>query len=514
MAGLYAHLPKNLLLILLSLLFLPLDTYILLLAYLLRPFLTRRATPRNNGPSPRRTILITGISMTKALTLARLFHAHGHRVIGADASPLASGRASRALHAFHPLTPPTPSGDPGPYIGSLLAIIGATRADLWVSCSGVASAVEDGIAAEIVASRAPYCRAVQFGVADTRALHEKDGFMARTRCLGLRVPETRTVRSRAEMIAALRQCVGLAARGRARAAEGRKFIAKSVGMDDKSRGDLTLLPRATEKETRAHVERLDVGAERPWIVQEFVRGKEYCTHSLVVRGRVRAFVACPSAELLMHYRALPDDSPLSLAMLAFTERQAEAGGNGFTGHLSFDFLVKDEDAGKLQPEDIRLYPIECNPRAHTADILFDHSKGLVDAYLSVLQEPNASTNGSGTNGAGRNGLNKRPSKRRDIVTPSHPPKYYWIGHDLVQLLLLPVLSFLSGQMAIGEAWMSIRDFIEHILFWKDGTFEFWDPLPWWWLYHVYWPMQFVNSIRTGRKWSRVNVSTTKMFDCD
>ncbi|KAK3044781.1 hypothetical protein LTS18_000367, partial [Coniosporium uncinatum] len=51
----------------------------------------------------------------------------------------------------------------------------------------------------------------------------------------------------------------------------------------------------------------------------------------------------------------------------------------------------------------------------------------------------------------------------------------------------------------------------HLLSWKDGTFEVQDPLPWFVLYHVYWPAQFVQSLRTGNWWSRVNVSTGKMF---
>ncbi|KKY16735.1 putative o-methyltransferase family 3 [Diplodia seriata] len=505
---LYSHCPKNLLLILLSFIFLPFDTFLLFAAYALRPFSRVRSSKNvananrnittNGGDrngSGGQPILVTGVSMTKALVLTRLLHAHNpsHRIIGADFHPLACGRVSRSLSRFYVLSPPTAAGNAEPYITSLLHIIEAERCALWISCSGVASALEDGVAAEIVAKRTR-CRVVQFGVADVRDLHEKDAFMERTRQLGLRVPETRRVESADAMLTVLRRCVGLSDRRREmEGGHSRKFIAKSVGMDDKSRGDLTLLPRATERKTREHVARLSVSKERPWIVQEFVRGREFCTHALVVRGRVRAFVACPSAELLMHYRALPADAPLSRAMLAFTEKQAEPGGEGFTGHLSFDFLVKNEDVEKTNPETIALFPIECNPRAHTADVLFKGSTELADEYLTVLRDDQST---------------------RDIVTPKEPAKYYWIGHDLVQLVLLPVLSMLTGQASVGETAKSIGEFLEHILLWKDGTFDLWDPLPWWWLYHVYWPMQFVNSIRTGRKWSRINVSTTKMFDCD
>lgn len=517
-ALLYAHIPKNFLLILLSLVFLPLDTTILFLAYLVRPFIPHphrksHASTTTASP-PGQTILITGVSMTKALALTRLLRAHSphRRIIGADFHPLASGRASRSLTSFHVLTPPA-ADDTSPYIASLLSLIAAERVALWISCSAVASAVDDGVAASIVAARTP-CRAVQFGAAATRELHAKDAFAARTRRLGLRVPETRTVRSGEEMVAELRRCAGLSDRHGGTKGPARKFIVKSVAMDDRSRGDLTLLPKPTERETRAHVAALDVGPERPWIVQEFVRGREYCTHALVVDGRVRAFVACPSAELLMHYCALPAGSPLARAMLAFTERQAAEGGEGFTGHLSFDFLVKEEDVGKKEPESIALFPIECNPRAHTADVLFNGTVKLADEYLSVLQVSDSSVHRNNTNGSGTNGAGTNEEKRKDIVVPKQQAKYYWIGHDLVQLFLLPILSLLSGQASIGDTWMSVRNFVEHILFWKDGTFELWDPLPWWWLYHVYWPMQFVNSIRTGRKWSRINVSTTKMFDSD
>jgi catechol O-methyltransferase len=45
-------------------------------------------------------------------------------------------------------------------------------------------------------------------------------------------------------------------------------------------------------------------------------------------------------------------------------------------------------------------------------------------------------------------------------------------------------------------------------------FEVWDPLPFWWLYHVYWPAVFWGRACGGGsgRWSRVNVSTGKVFE--
>jgi hypothetical protein len=50
------------------------------------------------------------------------------------------------------------------------------------------------------------------------------------------------------------------------------------------------------------------------------------------------------------------------------------------------------------------------------------------------------------------------------------------------------------------------------VYWRDGTLTVDDPVPFFVLYHVYWPARFVESLRTGKGWSRINVSTTKMFE--
>ncbi|EFQ30728.1 hypothetical protein CGRA01v4_12769 [Colletotrichum graminicola] len=503
---------KDLTLIALSLAFLPFNTALLFTCYAwqrLRPGRASEGAPSTADWPPsqhRKTILVTGVGMTKGLVLARLFHKAGHRVVGADFSPYACGSRSRALSAYHVLQKPG-RGSSDSYLDSVLSIVGREKVDLWVSCSGVGSAVEDGIVKEVLEARTS-CRAVQFNVATTRILHEKDSFMDHTRETGLHVPESYLVTSRNGMIAALEGAAGLSYNLDREAAKPNKerkprFIAKSVGVNDRGRGDMTLLPLPTEKLTYDHVYRLEwlgLSDKEPWLLQEFVDGHEFCTHSLVVRGEVRAFVACRSAELLMHYVALPPDSSLSRAMLEFTRKQAASFGEGFTGHLSFDFMVTNTDvamAKMSEPEQLVLYPIECNPRAHTAVALFGDTPDLVGQYLAVLHDDESSDR-----------------SETDVVTPRKPAKYYWIGHDLFTLFLLPTVRLLLFQMSLAAYSRSVWAFAEHLLFWKDGTFELWDPLPAWWLYHVYWPMMFWDCIVSRRSWSRINVSTTKMFECD
>lgn len=423
--------------------------------------------------------------MTKGLALARLFYEAGHDVIGADFEPYgvrACGRYSKSVERFYRLPKPTADLGAIPYINTLLRVVRREKVDLWVSCSGVASAAEDGQAKEVIERRSS-CRAIQFDVSTTSMLHEKDTFIQETERLGLHVPETHHVTSRDAVHKVLH------------GTKEKRYIMKSVGMDDAVRGDMTLLPRRTLSQTYDHVSQIPISGQKPWVLQQFIKGKEYCTHSLVIEGQVKAFVACPSQELLMHYEALPADSVLSRAMLAFTREFVERSGKNMTGHLSFDFLV-DENATEKGAE-LVLNPIECNPRAHTAVALFQgQGQEMSNAYLSLL--------GSGMNGHALD---------MGIVIPKDPFPCYWIGHDLITLVLFPFLQLLMGGVGLRGYLQGCLEFLTHVLFWKDGTFELWDPLPWWCLYHIYWPGQFLASTLQQRKWSRINVGTTKMFGC-
>lgn len=531
-----AHAAQNIFLILLSLAFLPLDLTILFLSYAIRYFFYSGNKPgvlasgvqqasKDEQQEAKKTILVTGVGMTKGLALARAFYQAGHRVIGADFEPgFACGRFSTALSGFYTLRKPTTSSSSSGsssssklYVQDLISVIVREHVDLWVSCSGVASAVEDGEAKEMIEQQTN-CKAVQFNVRVTQMLHEKHTFVEHTKQIGLHVPETHTITSREQVEHALQQ-----------AAPGRKYILKTIGMNDAARGEIlsTLLPKETPHATNKYLATLHISPQSPWILQQFILGQEFCTHALVIRGKVCAFVACPSAELLMHYRALPADSALSQAMLQFTRTYAAAEGESFTGHLSFDFLVEGDTTTTTQrrrrrdPREIVLYPIECNPRAHTAVcLLTNRNPDMIHAYLELLNETPDNKN------------NNHP-EHLAIPTPTTTPKeeetsYYWIGHDLLTLLFNPFLSSLTTappqqhpsffsfffSPSFYRAYKhNLLTFLSHLLTWKDGTYEIWDPLPWFALYHVYWPVRFAMCLVTGTRWSRVNVSTTKMFEC-
>lgn len=465
----------------------------------------------------QRTVLVTGVGMTKGLTLARAFWLCGHRVVAADFdvgscaawTPWKKGRwtYSQAFDAVYSLRRPLVKDDmsdeekgeaKSAYIRDICEIVKGEGVDLWVSCSGVASAVEDAMVKEALdkmSSRGEgRCACIQFDVPTTSTLHEKSTFIQHTKALKLTVPETFDVTSHTQVLDALASA--------AKKAPGRKFILKPVGMDDANRGNMTLLPLPNQHETEAFVRRLPISRSRPWILQQFIRGgREYCTHALVVSGTVRVFTACPSSELLMHYEALSPGDPLAIEMLSFTTRFAAAAGTGFTGHLSFDFMAEEDGDGRT-----RLFAIECNPRAHTAVALFaqpgERMERMVEAYTSAVDGPLEPFRGKDSSNI----------PCRVVWPPADTAPRYWIGHDFVTRGLLPWLDLFTREARHPAPLVdSVDELVQHALYWKDGTFELWDPWPFVALYHHYWPRAILSSWWKGERWSRLNVSTTKMF---
>ncbi|KAK3686218.1 hypothetical protein B0T22DRAFT_518805 [Podospora appendiculata] len=455
------HFFKTLFLLLLTLLFLPIDTLIILSIHILH-----RPRHRSNAlepPAEKKTVLITSVGTAKGLALARLFHLAGHRVVGADTKgPLSPGWASTAVHKYHRLIhvpPPSAAEGNDHYTNQLLRIVQTEKADLWISLSSSSSS--SAIAKEAIESHCTKTKAVQFSATETKLLHDKGSFMNLARRLGLPVPDYSVVRTGADVLAFLS----------GKQDGGGKYLVKA-------HDEYPLLPRPTDAETHAQIARLPLF--RPVLLQEYISGPEFCTHALVVRGRVRAFVACPSSELLMHYVALPAESPLGLEMLEFTQRLAAHFGEGFTGHVSFDFIARGTH------DEFGIFAIECSPRAHTAMVLFSQTPGLVDAYLSLLEDT-------------------VPAAQKPVITPQNPQQYYWIGQDFFDQVVHPLLPW--DEAPHSEYAASVRRFLDHVLNWKDGTFEAWDPWPWWWQYHVFWPARLIRLLVTGRPWSRIDVRT-------
>lgn len=487
------HAARNLCLVFLSLFLFPVS-FTTCIAALLLDLLGRITKPRKNeAPKEKTRVLITGVGMTKGLFLARTMYLGGCTVIGADFDQNGSlycGRYSKAIEKFYALENPIRSGSQA-YRDNVVRLVKAERINLWISCSGVATAIEDATLAKAM-EESTDCMAFQLDERSVSTLDDKLRFMQKTSELNLANVEWYPLSSTDDVQRAVSRIHELPETD-----QGTKYIIKSAGMDDITRGALPILEANDPVKLQQTLLSLSFEKDRSWILQEYIEsGEEYCTHAVVVNGSIRAFTACRSESVLMHYKQLDPDSILFKQMLQFTKDYALGLAKeclSFSGHLSFDFLIRYRRVAN--GFEGTLAPIECNPRCHTAVVLFrGFEKLLAQRYLEILD---AQTNGD------------------MLIGERHGGGFYWVAHDLVALLIVPLVSWATkhGAREYGDAVQQVLKFLHHLLMWRDPTFEWWDPLPWLVLTHVYWPVELILATLHRTKWKQLNVSTTKMFKC-
>jgi hypothetical protein len=300
------------------------------------------------GAARPRTIMVSGGKMTKALQLARSFHAAGHRVILIESRKyrFTGHRFSRAVDRFYTVPKPQSPG----YADALLAIVRHESVDVYVPvCSPVAS-YYDALAKPRLE---PYCEVVHGDADMIAALDDKYAFSALAASLGLTVPDAHRICDPGQ--------VEDFDFGAARP----PYILKSIPYDPVHRLDLTTLPRPSRAETTAFARSKPISAATPWIMQGLVRGREYCAHSTVRDGRVQVYGCCESSAFQVNY-AVADKPEIEAWVRGFVEPLK------LTGQFSFDFI---------QADDGRVYAIECNPRTHSAITMFHDHPGLARAYL-------------------------------------------------------------------------------------------------------------------------------------
>ena len=393
--------------------------------------------PSAPAVSGRRTVLLSGGKMTKALQLARSFHAAGHRVVLVESARYryTGHRFSRAVDRFHVV--PLPQ-DPG-YADALVAIARREGVDVYVPVCSPVSAYYDAQAKKALSE---YCEVLHFDPETLHTLDDKAAFAATAEALGLRVPESHRITRPGQ--------VPEIVDGR-----DRTFVLKSIPYDPVRRLDLTPLPRPTPAATRAFVEALPISSDHPWVLQEFVTGQEYCTHSTVRGGRVQLHACCESSAFQINY-AMVDKPEIEAWVTRFV------GALELTGQASLDFI---------QAGDGTVYAIECNPRTHSAITMFHRHPDVARAYLD---------DGGPT-----------------IVPTASSRPTYWIYHEIWRLLTHPTdLRHRLGVIARG----------------RDAIFDWTDPLPFLLVHHLQIPWLLVDNLRRGTGWIRVDVNIGKLVE--
>ena len=386
------------------LLTLPVDLALVAVALAMR----RRNPLAHSAEGPRRTVLITGGKMTKALQLARSFHSAGHRVVLVESKKyrFTGHRFSRAVDAFHCVPEPTAPG----YAEALRDIAVVERVDVFVPVSSPAGSVHDARAGELISD---FCDVVHVDSATVRMLDDKTEFSTTAASLGLRVPDFRRVTDAQQVVDF-------------DFPPGRTYILKRLAYNPVGRMDLVPLSAQTPERNATVARSLRISADDPWILQEFVEGQEYCTHGTVRDGRLQVYGCCESSAFQINYANV--DKP---EIRSWVETFVEA--LGITGQASFDFI----EAADGHP-----YAIECNPRTHSAITMFYDHPEVAAAYLDE----------------GHPVITPRPGAR-----PT-----YWIYHEMWRLLTQPkkaarIATILRGTDAIFAWWDPLPYFMVHHL---------------------------------------------------
>ena len=376
--------------------------------------------------------------MTKALALARAFHRAGHRVVLVESPKYrwTGHRFSRAVDRFYTV----PNPDAPDYVRRLVEIVAAERVDVYVPvCSPLSSRYDALAKAEL----SEHCEVLHAGPEEIAKVDDKYEFALTAAGLDLPVPDSHRVVSGAEVSRFDFD------------AHGGTYIIKSIAYDPVRRLDLTELPRPSAAETAEFVAGLPLAPTNPWVMQQFLAGEEFCTHSTVRDGRVQLHCCCRSSASQLNYEMV--DVP---EIEAWVRRFV--GALGLTGQFSFDF-IRGEDGG--------FYAIECNPRTHSAITMFYDHPGVADAYLEDGAEP-------------------------IVPTPESRPTY-WLYNEIWKLLRDP--------RQAAAVLRTIRGG-------KEAIFDWDDPLPFLAVHHLQIPSLLLGNLRRGAPWLRIDFNIGKLVE--
>jgi hypothetical protein len=289
-------------------------------------------------------VLILGARAPACLEWARCFHAAGWRVSVGDSLRWPVGRYSNAVQDYVRL--PEPCGNPAGWIATLAKAVAARGVDLVVPTCEEAFYLAHGrarIAARVVTPPFELMH----------ELHHKGRFAEKVKGWVVEAPETHLVETRE------------AASSFAARHDTRGWVFKPAYSRFASR---TLL-----RPEPAQVARQQPTPAQPWVAQRYVPGREHCSYSLLVEGRLTAH-----ASYHPRYRVGPGsgiwfEPTFPAPVRAFVEQFGAE--TGYTGQVAFDFIEQADGSCRV---------LECNPRATSGVHLFaDEPDALVGALLGA-----------------------------------------------------------------------------------------------------------------------------------
>lgn len=276
-------------------------------------------------------VLILGARAPVCLEWARAFRASRWQVTVADSLLWPLTRSSAAIDSYVRL--PEPRNDPSAWIDALEKLVEERAIDMILPTCEEVFYLAHGLD-----RLSAHCRVCTCDFSMLHRLHHKYRFAQMTANWPVAAPESWLLQSSGDI-----SSLPLAAN---------ELVFKPVYSRFASR---TLLRPAA-----AQLARIKPSREAPWVAQRFVAGREHCSYSLLLDGKLVAH-ACYHPRYRVGKGSgiyfVPSDPP---QVRAFVEKFGEESGYG--GQVGFDF-IEDEEG--------RFHVLECNPRGTSGIHLFD-----------------------------------------------------------------------------------------------------------------------------------------------
>ena len=274
-----------------------------------------------------------------ALDLARLLHIAGHEVMIADSHSLHFTRFSNTVKKSFKV--PAPRFDPKGFINKLVSIVKEENIDILIPTFEEVLTISSSLAAF-----PKKCQVFAEPLEKLMPLHSIWLFNQKLKAYGFPTPESysATTRDALENIPLKRPYI--LKPSFSRQAQNIFFIEENKP-----------LPPLTFEQNN------------PWVAQEFLTGKKYCTYSIAVNGKLLAHSVYPADETAegnycVLFRPIQHEK-----IQNWVEKFIKL--ENFTGQIAFDFI----DNGNL-------HAIECNPRATNGLLLFTEQDQLERAFLN------------------------------------------------------------------------------------------------------------------------------------
>ena len=395
-----------------------------------------------------KSILILAGSKCKALHMCRLFKREGYVTIICETAtfPIVAAGWSMYCDYFYKLTDPFKV--PTDYVRQVINIAKKHRATYFLPIEPRHVKWDNTVISKISELCTPL-------TVDGQVLDELDNKFTFNQCLKrlkLRAPTCEYVTDKDQVKLLIDD------------SKTTCYILKPVLYDGFQRGDINVPSDRAKFEEFLSTK--DISDANPFVLQNRLIPPELTSCTLVIKGEVVAHTVGNSSPVHQSFDHI-DCTEVTQWVRDFIKRYAKS----ITGWLTFDFMKS--------PDDGHFYAIECNPRLHSAYILFQQSDGLVKEIERRLGSVHDNT-----------AINQTPN---DFV-PIDPSlnQNYWLINELWTMLTnINNVKVLRERMHI--IWTG-----------SEAVFEFMDPLPFFVLYFGQTPGLIIKNLFHLRRFQTVD----------